>query len=420
MEAGAPVNLSGFSLRHGGKEQRDMGISHEQLCGEPDTLAALQSATRLAAHLVGAARSSIFLKDAGGELCLAASSGSHLKLADATSKPGEAGWSRHLGLVGDGPLPPRIGDTERGWATASELAVPLIIGDEDAGLIRASDPGEGWAFTIAELESLRLLADNLGKFLYTIDVAKIAASLDSLTGVLDRRPFEARLAQEVERSHRFGHELTLLLIHLDNLKRVNDLAGRSAGDELLRLTALAIRGTIRQVDLVARFRGDEFAVALPETPEEASLVVARRVESIIKKVFVVSGGAKLSATSSVGLATFPPAASGEQLLDEAERALAIAQRKGDHIHHWTLGSAAAAETRGCECQHCHRTFEVSTATQQRSRRYCSVACTIEARKLPSKSRNAQVLALRAQGFTLREIAEPLGLSRERIRQICRG
>jgi len=115
------------------------------------------------------------------------------------------------------------------------------------------------------------------------DQAHVLALQDPLTGVANRRGFEQRAAGELARARRHGQVFSVLYLDLDGFKRVNDVAGHAAGDELLRRVALAIGVAVRGEDFVARHGGDEFAVLLPATAEEEARRVAARIVAAVER-----------------------------------------------------------------------------------------------------------------------------------------
>lgn len=143
--------------------------------------------------------------------------------------------------------------------------------------------------------------------------------LDDLTGLYNHRYLEIALDRETKRSARYGSSLCLLFIDLDHFKPVNDTYGHLAGSQVLREVAAIIRATVRDVDLVFRFGGDEFVVLLIEADAEAGLRTATRIQERIQaSKFVVAKDAIARVTSSIGVAAFPEHA------DEKERLIALA------------------------------------------------------------------------------------------------
>jgi diguanylate cyclase len=116
-----------------------------------------------------------------------------------------------------------------------------------------------------------------------LESSRMAADIDELTGVLNRKGWSAAVRAEELRSRRYGHSAALAVLDLDELKRVNDTSGHAAGDALLRRAAETLRGTVRNVDVVARIGGDEFAILFPETSAPELLLLEKRLESAFRK-----------------------------------------------------------------------------------------------------------------------------------------
>jgi diguanylate cyclase (GGDEF)-like protein len=127
-----------------------------------------------------------------------------------------------------------------------------------------------------------------------LELARVSRA-DPLTDCLNRRGFEERLAAELARAVRYGHETSLLLIDLDHFKAVNDRDGHQAGDELLQWTVTRISASLRPMDSVGRLGGDEFAVVLPEAGADQAAEVAARIEAALAQ----------RAPASSGTSTFP-------------------------------------------------------------------------------------------------------------------
>ena len=130
------------------------------------------------------------------------------------------------------------------------------------------------------------------------------AERDGLTRLLNRRKFEERLAQEVALIDRYGGEAAMLLVDIDSLKDVNDTLGHACGDEMIRNVGAVVASRVRQTDVVARIGGDEFAVLLPRTTEEAARAVAKDLLETIHAQDLVLSGHHLRPSVSVGVAAF--------------------------------------------------------------------------------------------------------------------
>jgi diguanylate cyclase (GGDEF)-like protein len=156
------------------------------------------------------------------------------------------------------------------------------------------------------------------------------ATRDALTGLLNRRAFDALLAEEVDRARRFGHPLTLVVLDLDHFKAINDTHGHAAGDAVLAAVARVFAGQVRSIDRVARIGGEEFAVLLMVTGADEGLAVAKRIVEAVRALPVaVAGGATLRITVSAGVAALPAYGEAEtQLPETADQALYAAKRAG--------------------------------------------------------------------------------------------
>lgn len=130
------------------------------------------------------------------------------------------------------------------------------------------------------------------------------ADHDPLTGVFNRRGFQAELDRHAARSARYGHTGALLLIDVDHFKTVNDTVGHGGGDEMLTAVAALLSASVRDTDVVARFGGDEFAVLLPQADAATAAVVARHLAEAVDAGSTTSSSHRLHLTISVGGACF--------------------------------------------------------------------------------------------------------------------
>jgi diguanylate cyclase (GGDEF)-like protein/PAS domain S-box-containing protein len=151
------------------------------------------------------------------------------------------------------------------------------------------------------------------------------AVTDELTGLRNRRAFEERLVMEFSMARRRKRELSVLLLDVDDFKKVNDRWGHAAGDEVLRRLAAILQTTVRLPDLPARYGGEEFVVLLPESGQESALGLARRVMERVAS----ERWENAPLTISIGMAALNDSLTdGFQLVERADEALYAAKRAG--------------------------------------------------------------------------------------------
>lgn len=163
------------------------------------------------------------------------------------------------------------------------------------------------------------------------DELRTASISDSLTGLRNRRYFDQRLRQEIDRASRYKHALSLLLIDVDYLKRINDEQGHRGGDAALQAVGESLRRTCRASDLPVRFAGDEFAVLAPSTSAVEARRLAERIQQALQQTSSdTSSILREPITVSIGIADLlAEAQPGPQgLVDAADRALYEAKAAG--------------------------------------------------------------------------------------------
>jgi len=154
------------------------------------------------------------------------------------------------------------------------------------------------------------------------------AQIDPLTELRNRRALEERLKQEWARIQRYGGSFAVIMADLDHFKRVNDTHGHPAGDQVLREVAAILAGECRDSDLPARYGGEEFAVILPTHHAQDAVVMADRCRRKIEEACVHACGAEIRVTASFGVADSEGCASGEEVIQDADKALYQAKQAG--------------------------------------------------------------------------------------------
>jgi two-component system, cell cycle response regulator len=146
---------------------------------------------------------------------------------------------------------------------------------------------------------------------------------DGLTGVSNNRYFWERLSSELGRSKRYGRNLSLIMLDVDDFKKYNDQYGHQVGDEVLKKVATTLGSSLRTMDTLSRYGGEEFAIILPETPIAVGLEIANRLMIQVK--------AKTGIGISLGISEFPLHTDDiHELVHEADRALLEAKNQGKY------------------------------------------------------------------------------------------
>ncbi|MCL4810949.1 MAG: diguanylate cyclase [Vicinamibacteraceae bacterium] len=307
-----------------------------------DTRRLRQTIVDTMAEAVGARLGALALHDeAAGVLKVVATHGypqvlvDHVRLRPGEGVLGRVFESRQPLLVPDVRIVPGLHSRRPRYRTASFTAVPLLGNGRVHGVVSVADRRDDRAFDRDDLTVLRALAapaalalqnDHL---LEQTQALAHAATIDPLTSLYNRRYFQTRIDEEMERARRYGLDLALLLIDIDDFKRHNDELGHLAGDHLLRQISDVLRRSVRVFDVCTRYGGEEFAILMPGSGTANSLVVAERIRHRVESSAREGGPlpAHLRITVSLGLAVLGADATPQELVARADRALYRA--KGD-------------------------------------------------------------------------------------------
>jgi len=160
--------------------------------------------------------------------------------------------------------------------------------------------------------------------------AKVLAITDPLTGLYNRRFFFSRLEEEILRSRRYKTCFGLIMLDIDYFKRINDRFGHLAGDQVLKGMAEKMRACYRDVDILARYGGEEMIMLLPETRGENARLAAERLRSTLENTLFGVGSDEIHITASLGVAVFTgeETIDSDQLVERADQALYRAKAEG--------------------------------------------------------------------------------------------
>jgi len=257
-----------------------------------------------------------------------------LRIAPGSGVIGEVFASRRPMLVSDVSRE-RSGRRLR-YRTASFMALPLFAGAVDLGVVTLADRDDLQPFTRADLTAVRALAAPATLGLAAARLAAQArtlahaAAVDPLTCLFNRRYFETRLDEEIQRSRRYGVDLALLVIDVDDFKRLNDALGHLMGDRVLRAMADTLRRSVRAFDVCTRFGGEEFAILMPGSRAAAAVQSAERIRERVEayRFDSLPVPAELRPTISIGVAVLSGSDAMQDLVARADRALYQAKAEG--------------------------------------------------------------------------------------------
>lgn len=241
---------------------------------------------------------------------------------------------RELENRGEGGIPPWAkGQTTRNITqTQDSVLIPIVTDDSVVAVMRLERSSKP-SLTTDELRFLEAVANQTA---LALEKAKLIAFLenlsitDELTGIANRRHFEWRLSEEIERARRYQYPLSALMLDLDHFKQVNDTHGHQVGDLVLQQIAQRLKKVLRRTDFLARYGGEEFIVIAPQTPADRALILAERLRQIIAESPIsVSPHLQICITISIGVAVFPEhAQNGNELVRAADEALYKAKQTG--------------------------------------------------------------------------------------------
>jgi diguanylate cyclase (GGDEF)-like protein len=213
--------------------------------------------------------------------------------------------------------------------TSSRMCIPLISFGQTLGVL-VLDSDRAGSFSGGEMQTLESVADICATAVqnaHYVERVKQLAYLDGLTGIFNRRFFELRIEEELERARRFDFGMAVIMVDIDQFKRLNDEFGHLLGDEVLRQVSSIFSQQLRKIDVVCRYGGEEFAILLSQTTHNHAMAVAEKLRRIIDSWQFP--GVPRSVTISAGVATCPEhGTSRDELVKAADAGLYAAKQAG--------------------------------------------------------------------------------------------
>ncbi len=213
--------------------------------------------------------------------------------------------------------------------SGSRMCIPLVSFGQTLGVL-VLDSAKPGSFSVTDIQSLESVADICATAIQNaryVERVKHLAYLDGLTGIFNRRYFELRIEEELERARRFNSGMAVIMVDIDQFKRLNDEFGHLLGDEVLRQVSSIFSQQLRKIDVVCRYGGEEFAILLSQTSQQHALGVAEKLRRMVDSWQFP--GVPRSVTISAGVATRPDHGnSREELVKAADAGLYAAKQAG--------------------------------------------------------------------------------------------
>jgi diguanylate cyclase (GGDEF)-like protein len=217
------------------------------------------------------------------------------------------------------------------YKTNNCAIVPLICQERVVGVLNLADKINGDRFTSGDIALIELFSQLVGGSIGNIalfEKIQRQATTDGLTGLVNHKTFYEILEKELWRSRRYGGQISLIMVDVDNLKKINDTHGHRAGDKVIKEVSRRIKECIRQIDTAARYGGDEFAVILPNTALNDATIVAQRMVSAVAGTPTTWKKELIPLSISVGLGQYDADANPEDITSRSDQALYSAKKAG--------------------------------------------------------------------------------------------
>ena len=217
------------------------------------------------------------------------------------------------------------------YKTQNCIVAPLICQGRVVGVLNLADKTHSKEFSKEDIVVVDLFRQLIGASIGNINLfekTQHQAQTDGLTGMLNHITFYETLETELRRSQRYGGQVSIIMADVDNLKPVNDKFGHRAGDLMIRQISRRIGACIRQIDIAARYGGDEFAVILPNTSLADAVVVAERMVKTAADTPMIWEENEIKLSISVGVGQYGAGSSPGDVARATDQALYAAKQAG--------------------------------------------------------------------------------------------
>src|SRR5215217_4728149 len=253
-------------------------------------------------------------------------------VAGEVIETGKAVMVTDLRSAGRKPAP-----RERSYKTNSFISYPITIGARKVGVLNITDKAGGGTYDEVDLSLLEIIGPQVALALERAEWQERATEFelrsitDPLTALPNLRYLQERLPEELNRSRRYNHPMSFLMIDIDDFKAYNDKNGHPAGNVALQMTAHCLKGELRSADVALRYGGEEFCVLLPQTGIDEARTIAERIRQRVTTWDFPHGETQPlgRVTVSVGVSTFSESVdTAEKIMAAADNALYQAKRSG--------------------------------------------------------------------------------------------